>query len=698
MAKQKYQAKPSGGVPSGGVPLGDATPKKAFVQQATNQQITTQIADNQPFSFDKKFVPAILALLIFVSYIPVWQNEFVWDDKPYIMINDLVKNFDLKGIFTEFVVGNYHPLTVLSYAIEYALVKEQTWLYHLDNLLLHTANSWLVFKLLQKLNGNFLVSFFTATLFAIHPLHVESVAWAAERKDVLYTFFLFLSLWFYLKFDETQEKKLYIFSILLFIASCMSKGMAVVLPAILIITDYCFLRKPLNLQLFLNKVPYFAITIIFAYMATHAQKDAGADATSVISNAYTLGERILMSCYAFCFYWVKTILPFKLFAFYPYPQKLTGNLPTVYSMAFLGVLFLVGMLYYFGRKDKRIWWAGAFFLIAVSTVLQFPFPVGSAIVADRYYYLSSVGPLFLLGLIINALYKKYKVMLPVFGIVVLGLCGLSFKQAGTWKNGLTLFSDADKEFPNDAMILSNLGWYYLEAKEFPTSKQYLIRADDGGFKNGDVCRTIGSMYLDEGDGKTALKYFERAKQYLPKTNRTNWLFATAYYKLGDMPNAEDYYRETLKSEPNNADYLNSFGLALTGTGKYNEARKAFDAATKLKPDLWDAYLNHSFTYRKEGNYTQEIKELDALIAKNPNYLTAYRNIGVSYVDLKQNDKAIEYWQKAAQKDATGEFEYNIGINYALRADIKTATEWYIKATKEGNTNAKGILDKNGVKY
>ena len=106
MAKQKYQAKPSGSVPSGGVPLGDATPKKAFVQQATNQQITTQIADNQPFSFDKKFVPAILALLIFVSYIPVWQNEFVWDDKPYIMINDLVKNFDPKGIFTEFVVGN----------------------------------------------------------------------------------------------------------------------------------------------------------------------------------------------------------------------------------------------------------------------------------------------------------------------------------------------------------------------------------------------------------------------------------------------------------------------------------------------------------------------------------------------------------------------------------------------------------------
>ncbi len=678
-------------------------PQPKQIVQQTNARQVAQVPDSKSFNFDEdgkisKWMPAILALLIFVCYIPVWQNTLVWDDKPYITLNDIVKNFDLKGIFTEYAVGNYHPLTMLSFAIEWALVKEQTWLYHFDNLILHTINSWLVFRLLQKLNGNFLTSFFTAVLFAVHPMHVESVAWAAERKDMLYTLFLLLSLLFYIKFDKKKDKKLYILSLFLFIASCMSKGMAVVLPAILIITDYCFLKKPINAKLFLNKIPYFIITFVFAYLATHAQKDAGADATSVISKAYTLGERLAMSCYAFCFYWVKTVLPFKLFPFYPYPGKATGSLPAIYPMAFIGVILLIGTLYWMGRKDKRIWWAGAFFLIAVSTVLQFPFPVGSAIVADRYYYLSSIGPLFIIALIINKLAQKYKAMLPIFGIIVLALCGLSFKQTGIWKNGLTLFSDVDKEFPNDAMILSNLGWYYLENKEFTTAKQYMIRADDGGFKNGDICRTIGSMYLDEGDPKTGIKYFERATQYLPKTNRTNWLFATAYYKLGDMLNAEYNYREAVKNENKNADYWNSFGLALTGTGKYDESRKAFDEAIKLKPDLWDAYLNHSFTYRKEGKFEQEIKELEALIAKNPDYLTAYRNIGVTYVDLKQDQKAVEYWQKAAEKDKTGEYEYNIGINYVTRGDIKTATEWYIKSAREGNANAKGILEKNGVKY
>ncbi len=685
MAKQKLQAKP--------IAKKERTQSVAVMQSTKNQLISTSLEQNLG-----RWIPAIFAALILISYLPVWQNTFVWDDKPYIILNDYVKNFDLKGLLTEYHVGNYHPLTMLSLAIEYFLVKEQTWLYHLDNLILHTLNSWLVFKLIQKLNNNFWVALFTGALFAIHPLHVESVAWVAERKDVLYTIFLLLSLWYYIKFDETQDKKWYAVSILLFLASCLSKGMAVVLPALLIITDYCFLKKPINAKLFINKIPYFILTLFFAYMATHAQKDAGADATSVISSAYTLGERILISCYAFCFYWVKTIVPFKLYAFYPYPGKPNGSLPAIYSGAFLGVILLVGAILWFGRNDKRIWWAGAFFLISVSTVLQFPFPVGSAIVADRYYYLSSIGPLFLLGLAFNRFYQKSKAALPVFAIVALGLCGLSFKQTGTWKNGLTLFTPTDKEFPNDAMILSNLGWYYLENQEFPTAKGYLMRADDGGFKNGDVCRTIGSMFLDEGDSKTALKYFEKATQYLPKTNRTNWLLGTAHYGLGDMANAEKYYREAVANEPKNSEYLNVWGLSLTGLNRFEESRKVFDEAIKLNPKLWDAYLNHSYTYRLEKKFDQEIKELDALLSKNSDYLTAYRNIGVTYVDLKQDDNAIEYWKKGAERDKTGEYEYNIGINYVSRGDIKTATEWYIKSAKEGNSNAKDILEKNGVKY
>lgn len=680
MAKQKSQPKQG--------------TKKEIAPPSYSAKAIEPVAPNS-FSIDEKWIPAILSVLVFVSYIPVWKNIFVWDDKLYIVTNELLKNFDIKGIFTEYVVGNYHPLTVLSLAIEYALVGDKTWLYHLDNLILHILNSWLVFRIIQKLNGNDLVSLVTAVLFAIHPLHVESVAWAAERKDVLYTFFLLLSLWYYLKFDETKNKVQYIVSLILFLAACLSKGMAVVLPALLIITDYCFLKKPLNFQLLINKIPYFVITILFAYLATHAQKDAGADASKVIGGAYTTGERILMTAYAFCFYWVKTILPYNLYPFYPYPSKETGSIPAIYPLAFLGALLLVGAIVWFGRKDKRIWWAGAFFLIAISTVLQI-LPVGSALVADRYYYLSSIGPLFLIGLLVNRFYASSKGALTGFGIITLMLCALTFVQTGKWRNALTLFTDAEKAFPRDAMVLSNIGWHYLDNKDFPTAKQYLIRADEVGFKNADVCRSIGSMYLDEGDNATALKYFQKAEQYLPISNRTNWLFATVYYRMEDYKNANRYFKITLENEPDNAEYWTSYGLSLIGSGDFAEARKAFKKSMEINPQYWDAYLNHAFAYRKEGNFDQEIKELKDLIEKAPQYLPAYKNLGVTYVDLKQDNNAVEIWKLASVRDSTGDYEYNIGINHSLRNDIEAAKQWYIKAAQKGNTNAKTILKNNGV--
>lgn len=680
MAKQKSQPKQG--------------TKKEIAPPSYSAKAIEPVAPNS-FSIDEKWIPAILSVLVFVSYIPVWKNIFVWDDKLYIVTNELLKNFDIKGIFTEYVVGNYHPLTVLSLAIEYTLVGDKTWLYHLDNLILHILNSWLVFRIIQKLNSNNLVSLVTAVLFAIHPLHVESVAWAAERKDVLYTLFLLLSLWYYLKFDETKNKVQYIVSLVLFLAACLSKGMAVVLPALLIITDYCFLKKPLNFRLLINKIPYFVITILFAYLATHAQKDAGADASKVIGGAYTTGERILMTAYAFCFYWVKTVLPYNLYPFYPYPSKETGSIPSIYPLAFLGALLLVGAIVWFGRKDKRIWWAGAFFLIAISTVLQI-LPVGSALVADRYYYLSSIGPLFLIGLLVNRFYTSSKSALTGFGIITLVLCALTFVQTGKWRNALTLFTDAEKAFPRDAMVLSNIGWHYLDNKEFPTAKQYLIRADEVGFKNADVCRSIGSMYLDEGDNATALKYFQKAELYLPISNRTNWLFATVYYRMEDYKNANRYFKITLENEPNNAEYWTSYGLSLIGSGDFAEARKAFKKSMEINPQYWDAYLNHAYAYRKEGNFDQEIKELKELIEKAPQYLPAYKNLGVTYVDLKQDNNAVDIWKRASVRDSTGDYEYNIGINHSLRNDIEAAKQWYIKAAQKGNTNAKTILKNNGV--
>ncbi len=636
-----------------------------------------------------------LLVLVLASYGTIWQNGFVWDDDPYIILNEAVKTFDLGKLLKDFHVGNYHPLTMLSLALEYALVGDKPWLSHLTNLLLHSINSYLLYVLAQKLQVKNLVALLLALFFAMHPMHVESVAWAAERKDVLYTFFLFLSFIYYLNYSKTTSKLQYAISLLFFLASCLSKGMAVVLPALLIVTDWWMAGKKFSVKSLTDKIPYFAITLFFAYIATTAQKDAGADASSVINAAFTASERFRIVCYSFLFYWFKTVLPINLLPFYPYPTKIGGSIPAIYNFAVIGLIAFLGVMYWLGRKNNKIWWGIAFFAISISTVIQI-LPVGSAIVADRYYYLSSVGPLFLIALWLGNLKGEFGKLLS-FGLVFVWAI-MTFFQTGHWKNGYTLFKPAEKFYPEDAMVLSNIGWYHLGQKEFPMAKQYLMRADNNGFKNADVCRTIGSMYIDESDYKNALVYLEKAQLFLPKSPRTEWLTAMAHLRLNEFDKSLPFAEKAVKESPENVDYLNTYAQALMNLKRFDEANKVFADIISKDPDNWDAYLNISYSHKLRGDTQTELKLLDDLIRKQPSYLPAYRNIGVTFSDLGRHNEAVQYWQRATVYDSTGDYDYNIGINFANRGQVNVAKDWYVKAARKGKPEAVQILKQNGVSF
>lgn len=636
-----------------------------------------------------------LFAVVLISYGKIWNNGFVWDDDPYIILNEAVKNFNLRSLLLDFHVGNYHPLTMLSLAIEYWFVGERTWLAHFNNLLIHSANSFLLYVLIKKLNIKNLVAVLLAFFFALHPMHVESVAWAAERKDVLYTFFLLLSFIFYLNYSKSDNKLHYGLSLLFFLASCLSKGMAVVLPALLIVTDWWIFGKKFTVKNLVDKIPYFALTLIFAYIATTAQKDAGADASSVINSTFSASERFRIVCYSFLFYWFKTVVPINLLPFYPYPVKIGGSIPAIYNLSVLVLAAFMGVTFWLGRKNRKIWWAVAFFTIAISTVLQI-LPVGSAIVADRYYYLSSIGPLFLIAYGLGNMKGDFGKIVS-FGLLIVW-AGITFFQTGHWKNGYTLFKPAEKFYPEDAMVLSNIGWYHLGQKEFPMAKQYLMRADNNGFKNADVCRTIGSMYIDEGDYKNALAYLEKAQLFLPKSPRTDWLTALAYLRTNEFAKALPFAQKASKDAPDNLEYLNSYAQALMNLGRFDESNAVFREVIAKDPENWDAYLNISYAHKLKGDTQTEIKLLDDLIKKQPSYLPAYRNIGVTFSDLGMHDQAVQYWQRATVYDSTGDYDYNIGINFSNRARIAEAKDWYIKAARKGKPEAIQILKQNGIAY
>jgi protein O-mannosyl-transferase len=707
--------------------------------QAATMATPASLLRNQPLPVienttrNQQIVLAIIALCSFVAYLPGFENGFVWDDMLYIVNNELIKKPTLENLIKiwsvpdGFVLGNYHPLTVMSNYVEYLIVGENAWLYHLNNLFLHIFNSYLVFKICEKIGNNFLIGAATAILFAVHPLHVESVVWAAERKDVLYTCFLLLSLRQYLHYSDDlaakgqdldlRNRNLWL-SLLFFTLSCLAKAMAVVLPVVLLLTDYFVLNRYKNLKQAIidlaikEKATFFAVALATGLMSIYVQRQAGADATKVLSDAYTGTERFFIINYGMLQYWIKMLIPFGLLPFYPYPKKPNNELPTEFYSTFFVVLGLVAFLYFLSRRNKKIAWAALYFLIVISPVSQI-LPVGSAIAADRYFYVSSVGPLFMLGMLINYLYQHGSGLvrqgLPTAGaIVVAGLTFLSFTQARMWKNPLTLFPKVLEKYPGDPLMLSNMGWYYY--KESETEKDqgisqqyndlalfYFEETHKADYKTVDSHVALGQMYFKQEKYDKTIENFEAALKLKPEEMKNlHWMLATAYFYTQNDTKAEEETRVSLKLTPGNPFAINVLGLLKSRKGEYDQARKMFEECIKTNSKFQDPYVNISVIYNREGNHAKEIEVLEKAIKLESDRTTAFKNLGVAYKAIGQWEKAVEAWKKGAIKDPRdGSFDYNIAQEYGQNGNNAEGIKYMIQAFEKGDNGSLAVVSQPG---
>ena len=229
----------------------------------------------KPMSLAYKVLLAVVLILTLIVFSNSFKNNFLvnWDDDGYILNNPTIQHLDkgsIHEIFTSFHMGNYHPLTTLTYALEYKFFKLDPLPYHWLNLIFHLCNVVLVFLFIKLLSKKNLAAVITAVLFAVHPMHVESVAWISELKDVLYTFFFLLSLLFYMQFAKKKNPAVYILSLLMFVLSLLSKSAAVVLPVLLFLIDY-FQSHKQNVKSVLLKVPFFILALIFGIIALKSQ-------------------------------------------------------------------------------------------------------------------------------------------------------------------------------------------------------------------------------------------------------------------------------------------------------------------------------------------------------------------------------------------------------------------------------------------
>lgn len=568
-----------------------------------------------------------IAIITFIVFSPSMKCDFAgkWDDGEYVTENPMVMSahIPVKEIFHTPVSLNYHPLTILSLAYNYQSYKLNPAGYHLWNVMLHVFNTILVFFFVYLLTKrNQLMASIVSLFFGIHPMHVESVTWISERKDVLYVFFFAGGLISYLKYVESKKTVWYIITLLLFVLSCLSKAMAVVFPIILMLIDYYLNadKNPLPIWKRRNirdKIPLFIVSLIFGIEAYSIQQSGN---IMQAMQVFSFAERIMFAAYGALMYIVKLIAPVNLSAFYAYPiYNPTHSLPAIiYAAPFLFFIIAV-LVYLFFRKEKAVVFGSLFYLVSVLLVLQFV-SVGNAIMADRYSYLSYIGLLFIIAFIINSSMQKgsklSSIKYPILGLVVVSFFVFSYKtysQTKVWTNAETLWNNA-------------------------------INIDPEQCYTGYVNR--GIVYQKRGENDKALADFTKSLEI-------NSSVAVAYIDRGAI--YSDFGKDT---------------LALADFGK----------AIELNPNNAEVYYNRGRIHEKFLKHDAAISDYNKAIEINPNYTLAYMNRGIVYANRQQNDSALADYNKAIETNPEMDIPYyNRASIYYAKGEYELALADFTKA-------------------
>jgi tetratricopeptide (TPR) repeat protein len=512
---------------------------------------------------------ALLTIGCLIAYQPVYSNALIdWDDLKYITQNAITQDLSFQGLVNMFrtpVMGNYHPLTMLSLALNFKLSGDSAFAYHFTNLLLHIANSVLVLLVVQALGLSRVVGRTAAILFALHPLHVESVAWAAERKDVLYTCFALLSWLYFLKFRQAEVPswKWYGVSIFFFVCACLSKGMAVTLPVLLVSGEFLCKGKDAVLSALRWIFPFIAISFGFGWVAIWAQEIQGGMDIQYDLDVLT---RVLIALRGYWFYLQQTFWPIGLSPIYPYPASVP-QLPIIWYVQILLALALIGFGMFQSWKDKRV----GFVLLGYSGVI-FPvlqiLPVGDAVAADRYFYLASVPVFIGLGMLWDFTRNRWgKSILTPSLLLVLVMAGLTWFQSGLWKDEVRLFEHAVKHYPESAVAWNNLGAMFQRKEKFAE----------------------------------AIPYYEKAIALRPEYTIALCNLGISYGRTGNMEKAIQLLQKSIGTDSTHAESYGNLGNAYVMTGRREEALQLFTRAVALNPRYVEAWYNLGIYYRENKN-------------------------------------------------------------------------------------------------
>ena len=575
---------------------------------------------SKPVEKEKRsFLPWLLALVVItaVCFLPMLKNTFTnWDDEYYVLDNAMLRGPDWHAIFTQPVGANYHPLTMLTFLLNYQLTGYDPLGYLLLNLILHLANTALVFYFIYKIsNKKIWIAFFVSLIFGIHPMHVESVAWISERKDVLYTFFFLFSLLQYWNYLEKEKKNNYWFCFVLFALSLLSKPAAVILPLVLLVLDY-WKGRPITRKVIVEKIPFLILSLVFGIIAVKIQSQTAIPGMEV----YPLWSRFFFASYGIVIYFFRFFIPYPLSIFHSFPALnrlgILVWLSPVLVICFFSVLIFL-------RKKRWVIFSSLFFLVNLILVLQF-LSFGSAIVSERYTYVPYIGLAFLIGILFDKLKIAAKVSILALITLIFGF--LTFQQTKIWKDSETLWTNAIKVSPDASGPRTNRANYLIDEAiktkaDSLSDPLYQVALSDCIIalrsKPTDVpaYENMINIFLNTGHDVESIQESDSLIKLDPRNYRSYYAKSLAYFRLEQIDSALANSNKCLYLN-NKLDFIQNLrGVILTKYyQKFPEALNDFNRAIEENPK-GEYYLYRSICNYEMKNMSEAKADVQAAMQK-----------------------------------------------------------------------------------
>ena len=678
---------------------------------------------NKRAALTLKFVGVSLVLigLVWIVFGQTLGHRFVnFDDGAYVYRNsEVLHGFNASGIkwaFTHAVAANWHPLTILSHMLDCQLYGVTPAGHHFTNVLLHSVAAVLLFFLLLWMTGALWRSAFVAAIFAVHPLHVESVAWIAERKDVLSAIFFMLALAGYVFYARRPSFLRYLIVLIFSACGLMAKPMLVTLPFLLLLLDYWPLgrfdwlddsagsrfEKRSWKQLLLEKLPLLALSAA-ASAATIVTQEQSIN----LIHEMSLPARIGNAFVSLVIYLRQSFWPHDLAVFYPYPDNGFPVWEIVGAIAFIAA---VSVAAFFWRSSKPYFFTGWFWFVGMMVPVIGIVQVGIQAHADRYNYLPQIG----LGLIVAwatadffGSQRYQQVVLTALSLVTIGALAWTARfQTSLWYDSQSLWEHALAVAPDNSLAREHLSDAYLEKGRIDDSvsqareavKLQPNSADSNGVLGAALARTahldealtylrnaerlnpkvarvhynIGNVLLQQGEIDDAIANYEAELRIQPGFAEGQNNLASALFRKGQPEAALSHLKIALQLNPNYPEALNNFGIALSQSGQMREASAQWEKTLSIQPDNLDANCNLAWIFAtfpdssiRDGSKALRLAERALQLSDGKN-AKIWRLVAAAHGELGQFAEAI----KAAQNGlALAESENNAALTETLKMNI-----------------------------